>query len=85
MSLNDRRPFVATHVQRVLAREICVRTLRELMPRRYLELEEQRLTRLVTEWLDYEATRIAIRGRRDRGQAHRSHRRTHLRSAPGPR
>ncbi len=28
------------------------------MPRRYLELEEQRLTRLVTEWLDYEATRI---------------------------
>ncbi len=28
------------------------------MPRRYLELEEQRLTRLVSEWLDYEATRI---------------------------
>lgn len=28
------------------------------MPRRYLELEEQRLTRLVTEWLDYEATRV---------------------------
>ena len=30
------------------------------MPRRYLELEEQRLTKLVTEWLDYEATRIAF-------------------------
>jgi ATP-dependent helicase/DNAse subunit B len=28
------------------------------MPRRYLELEEQRLVGLVTEWLDYEATRV---------------------------
>jgi ATP-dependent helicase/DNAse subunit B len=28
------------------------------MPRRYLELEEQRLTGLVTEWLDYEVTRV---------------------------
>ena len=32
--------------------------LSERMPRRYLELEEQRLTRLVTEWLDYEAARM---------------------------
>jgi ATP-dependent helicase/DNAse subunit B len=30
------------------------------MPRRYLELEEQRLTKLVTEWLEYEATRVAF-------------------------
>ena len=30
------------------------------MPRRYLELEELRLTSLVTEWLEYEATRIAF-------------------------
>jgi RecB family exonuclease len=30
------------------------------MPRRYLELEGQRLTRLVTEWLEYESTRIAF-------------------------
>jgi probable DNA repair protein len=57
MSLNDRQAFVAAHVQRVLARELRPH-LRELMPRRYLELEEQRLTRLVTEWLEYEATRI---------------------------
>jgi ATP-dependent helicase/DNAse subunit B len=28
------------------------------MPPRYLELEEQRLTNLVTEWLDYESARI---------------------------
>jgi probable DNA repair protein len=57
MSLKDRQAFVAAHVQRVLARELRPH-LRQLMPRRYLVLEEQRLTRLVTEWLDYEATRI---------------------------
>jgi probable DNA repair protein len=57
MSLNDRQAFVYVHVQRVLARELRPH-LREIMPRRYLELEAQRLTRLVTEWLDYEATRI---------------------------
>jgi len=33
---------------------------RERMPRRYLKLEEQRLTRLVTAWLNYEATRAAF-------------------------
>jgi ATP-dependent helicase/DNAse subunit B len=32
--------------------------VRERMPRRYLELEARRLTRLVTEWLQYEATRL---------------------------
>src|SRR5580658_9363508 len=31
--------------------------LRERMPARYLELEQLRLIRLVTEWLDYEAVR----------------------------
>jgi ATP-dependent helicase/DNAse subunit B len=28
------------------------------MPRRYLELEARRLTKLVTEWLEFEATRV---------------------------
>ncbi len=55
--LIDRSSFVAGHVQRALQQELRPH-LRELMPRRYLELEEQRLTRLVTEWLEYEATRI---------------------------
>jgi probable DNA repair protein len=59
MSLNDRQAFVAAHVQRVMARELRPH-LRDLMPRRYLELEEQRLTRLVTEWLEYEATRVSF-------------------------
>ena len=30
------------------------------MPRRYLELEAQRLTTLITEWLGYEATRVSF-------------------------
>jgi ATP-dependent helicase/DNAse subunit B len=54
--LADRRSFAANHVQRVLRVEIPV-GLRQRMPRRYLELEELRLTRLVAEWLDYEAAR----------------------------
>ena len=57
VSLNDRKAFVATHVQRTLARELRSH-LREVMPRRYLELEELRLTELVTKWLEYEAGRI---------------------------
>jgi hypothetical protein len=48
---------VAGLVSRVLREKISAE-IRRRMPRRYLELEEQRLTRLVTEWLDYEATRI---------------------------
>jgi probable DNA repair protein len=56
-NLKDRISFVAAHVHRVFQDEIRSE-LRQRMPRRYLELEEQRLIRLVTEWLDYEATRI---------------------------
>jgi probable DNA repair protein len=57
LSLGDRGAFVAGHVQRALSRELRPH-LRERMPRRYLELEELRLTRLVTEWLEYEAARV---------------------------
>jgi len=53
----DLEAFVADLVKRTLAREIRP-PQRELMPRRYLELEELRLTKLVTEWLVYEATRV---------------------------
>jgi probable DNA repair protein len=49
--------FVANHVHRVFESEVLT-ALRQRMPRRYLELEEQRLTGLVAEWLTYEATRI---------------------------
>ena len=57
LSLNDREVFVAGHVQRVLAQKLRPNQ-RELMPRRYLELEGQRLTKLVTAWLEYESTRV---------------------------
>jgi len=59
LSLNDRQAFVADLIRRVFARELPPH-LREVMPHRYLELEELRLAELVTEWLDYEATRVAF-------------------------
>jgi probable DNA repair protein len=58
--LGNREPlqaFVAGHVQRVFARQLPAH-LRERLPRRHLELEEQRLVGLVSEWLDYEAARV---------------------------
>jgi probable DNA repair protein len=53
----DRNSFVAPHVRRVL-RDKIPSELHDRLPHRYLELEEQRLIRLVTEWLDYEADRL---------------------------
>jgi ATP-dependent helicase/DNAse subunit B len=50
---------VAGHVERVLRQKLPAH-LREQMPRRYLELEGQRLIRLVCEWLEYEATRVGF-------------------------
>jgi ATP-dependent helicase/nuclease subunit B len=58
-ALADREAFVAAHVQHVL-REETAAGLRERLPRRYLELEETRLIRLVREWLEYESTRHAF-------------------------
>ncbi len=49
--------FVKEHVQHVLADKLPV-AAREQMAQRYLELEERRLVRLVTEWLEYERTRV---------------------------
>jgi probable DNA repair protein len=57
--LTERSSFVAAHVRRVFAGEM-PSGLRQRMPRRYLELEELRLTGLVAEWLDYEAARIGF-------------------------
>ena len=51
------RRAVEAHVRRVFQDELR-EGLRQRMPQRYLELEEQRLTGLVTDWLDYEATRL---------------------------
>jgi ATP-dependent helicase/nuclease subunit B len=49
--------WVAGHVAHVFETELRP-GLRERMPARYLELEQKRLTRLVTQWLEYESTRL---------------------------
>jgi len=56
-AIDDRPAFVQTHVARALQQALRP-SLRDRMPRRYLELEEQRLLSLVTEWLNYESARI---------------------------
>ena len=57
LALPDRKAFVESHVQTVLSDKMPV-GVHERMPQRYLDIEGLRLTRLVTEWLDYEATRL---------------------------
>jgi probable DNA repair protein len=59
LRLSDREGFVRQHVRRVFASDLRPH-LREVMPRRYLELEEVRLTGLVTEWLEFETARVAF-------------------------
>jgi probable DNA repair protein len=59
VELEELSSFVAAHVRHVFEGEM-LSGLRQHMPRRYLELEEQRLTGLVAEWLEYEATRIGF-------------------------
>ncbi|KAA6464794.1 hypothetical protein DYQ86_02215 [Acidobacteria bacterium AB60] len=56
-AIADRRAFVEERVREVMRDEV-PDSAREQMPGRYLELEVKRLTRLITEWLDYEATRL---------------------------
>ena len=55
----DLRPFVENHVRRVLEEQIPAGA-RDQMPSRYLELEEQRLARVITEWLEFERTRLSF-------------------------
>ena len=54
---DQRKSFVAEHVEQALQNGLNS-GMRDRMPARYLELEGQRLTGLLTEWLDYEATRV---------------------------
>jgi len=55
--IENRDAFVAEHVAQAMQEEI-KRPLRERLPRRYLEMEERRLRSLISEWLDFELTRI---------------------------
>jgi ATP-dependent helicase/nuclease subunit B len=56
-NLHDRASFITDHVRRALQREIRGH-LRARMPSAYLELEEQRLVRLIGEWLEFESARV---------------------------
>lgn len=58
-NLQSHSSFVADHVRHAFQREIR-NSLRARMPRAYLELEEQRLARLISDWLEYESTRLAF-------------------------
>ena len=53
----DVATFVAAHVRRAMAEKLPARA-REGMPQPYLVLEAERLMRLVTEWMQFERTRI---------------------------
>ncbi len=57
--LADLEAFTAVHVRRAMEKEL-PRAVREEMPARYLELEEERLRRLVAEWLRYEEKRLSF-------------------------
>ncbi len=56
-ALPDLSAFVEGHVQRVFEQSLAA-GVRDSMPQRYLELEQIRLTRLISEWLEYERTRV---------------------------
>ncbi len=53
----DREVWVAGHVARAFESQLHP-SLRDRMPARYLELEQVRLTRLVSAWLEFEAARV---------------------------
>jgi probable DNA repair protein len=58
-AIADLRGFVEERAQRAML-EVLRNGEREVMPPSYLELEQVRLTNLVTEWLQYERTRVAF-------------------------
>jgi probable DNA repair protein len=59
LALHDPEDFVRTHVESALEMKLPANA-REQMPHSYLDLEAERLTSLITEWLRYEAERVAF-------------------------
>ncbi len=55
-AVQDLRAFVVRHVERAMRGDVLA-GLRERLPRRYLQIEESRLVRLVSAWLEYEFAR----------------------------
>ncbi len=59
VEISNREVWVAGHVERVFAQALPP-GVRERMPARYLELEGDRLVRLVADWLGYESARVVF-------------------------
>lgn len=59
IALKDLAGFVRKHVKAALPSALPP-GIHEQMPSMYLELEETRLVRLITEWLEFERTRVAF-------------------------
>ena len=59
IAIKDLTAFVRNHVRTAMQSGIPPH-IREQMPPIYLELEETRLIRLITEWLEFEKTRISF-------------------------
>jgi ATP-dependent helicase/nuclease subunit B len=57
LAIKDLTSFVCTHVEAAMKSGVPAH-VREQMPAMYLNLEETRVTRLITEWLNFEKTRI---------------------------
>ena len=57
VAINDLLSFARMHVKAVVA-AVFPASVREQMPTMYQELEEMRLIRLVTEWLEFEKARL---------------------------
>lgn len=57
IKIDDLSAFARTHVKAVL-RSALPPGIEEQMPKMYLDLEETRLIRLVSEWLDFERSRL---------------------------
>jgi probable DNA repair protein len=55
-AITDLEPFVSRHVNAVFESSVPA-TVRERMPQAYLDLEAERITSLVIEWLQYELSR----------------------------
>lgn len=59
MDIPDLPAFARTHVKAVLRSKLPP-GIEEQMPKMYLDLEETRLIRLVSEWLEFERSRVAF-------------------------
>ncbi|MGA8090242.1 MAG: PD-(D/E)XK nuclease family protein [Terracidiphilus sp.] len=57
IAVTDLASFVRTHVRSVLKKKVPA-AVRGSMPGPYIDLEESRLIRLITEWLEFESARV---------------------------